>query len=452
MTIFDKVIEIYRDKYICFHCLGRMFSLLGTDTTNLDRGNSLLLAITMENHRAYLSQKDNYDNASKILKLLAEKAKYTPAQSVLEKEGIEYDKPDFAEKCYLCNDIFNDTDVYAKRAEDYLKNVEFTNFLIGTALDAQIINKEDVFKATHNLLEAESFKNHFNREVGKELSLILNKPAEFRMPDITIIYSIKFRSFDLTLLLRSIFIYGRYNKFVRGIPQTHWDCRLCRGKGCESCKFTGKQYPTSVEELMSPKFVIEAKAEGSKFHGAGREDIDVKMLGTGRPFVLELINPKVRTLDLKKIQNKVNKSNKRKIKINDLQYSSKERVKNLKLSAENTKKVYNAIVISKEAISKSKFDVLLKKLMIVYEKQNLQQRTPIRVSHRRADKIREKKIFRVEGKLIKPNVSEFIVEAQGGTYIKELISGDNGRTTPSFSDIFGFSLECKKLDVIQIKK
>ena len=452
MTIFDKVIEIYRHKYICFHCLGRMFSLLGTDTTNLDRGNSLLLAITMDKHREYLSERDDHDNASQILKLLAEKAKYTPAQSVLEKEGIEYDKPDFAEKCYLCNDIFNDTDVYAKRAEDYLKNVEFTNFLIGTALDAQIINKEDVFKATHNLLEAESFKNHFNREVGKELSLILSKPAEFRMPDITIIYSIKFGSFDLTMLLRSIFIYGRYNKFVRGIPQTHWDCRLCRGKGCESCKFTGKQYPTSVEELMSPKFVSEAKADGSKFHGAGREDIDVKMLGTGRPFVLELINPKVRTLDLKKIQNKVNKSNKRKIKVNDLQYSSKDQVKNLKLSAENTKKVYNAIVISKEAISKSQFDILLKKLKIVYEKQNLQQRTPVRVSHRRADKIREKKIFRVEGKFVKPNVSEFIVEAQGGTYIKELISGDNGRTTPSFSDIFGFSLECKKLDVIQIKK
>ena len=452
MTIFEKVLEIYRDKYICFHCLGRMFSLLGTDTTNYDRGKSLLLVMTMEKHRAYLSQKDNYDNASQILKLLAENAKFTPAQSVLEKEGIEYNKPDFTEKCYLCNDIFNDTDVYAKRAEDYLKNVEFSNFLIGTALDAQIINKEDNFKATHNLLEAESFKNHFNREVGKELSLILSKPAEFRMPDITLIYSIKFGSFDITMLLRSIFIYGRYNKFVRGIPQTHWDCRLCRGKGCESCKFTGKQYPTSVEELMSPKFVSEAKADGSKFHGAGREDIDVKMLGTGRPFVLELINPKVRTLDLKKIQNKVNKSNKRKIKINDLQYSSKERVKNLKLSAENTKKVYNAIVISKEAISKSQFDVLLKKLKIVYEKQNLQQRTPIRVSHRRADKIREKKIFRVEGKFVKPIVSEFIVEAQGGTYIKELISGDDGRTTPSFSDIFGFSLECKKLDVIQIKK
>ncbi len=450
MTIFDKVIEIYQDKYICFHCLGRMFSLLGTDTTNHDRGNSLLLAITMDKHRAYLSQQDNHDNASQILKLLAEKAKYTPAQSVLEKEGIEYSKPDFAEKCYLCNDLFNDIGVYAKGAEKYLKGIEFTNFLIGTALDAQIINKEDNFKAIHNLLEAESFKNHFNREVGKELSLILSKPAEFRMPDITIIYSVKFGSFDITLLLRSLFIYSRYNKFARGIPQTHWDCRLCRGKGCESCKFTGKQYKTSVEELISPEFVNKAKADGSKFHGAGREDIDVRMLGTGRPFVLELKNPKIRTLNLKKIQNKVNKSNKKKIKVSDLIYSSKERVKNLKLSAENTKKVYEAIVISKEKISKDTFDVLLKKLKTVYEKQKLQQRTPIRVSHRRADKIREKKIFRVEGKFIKPNVSEFIVEAQGGTYIKELISGDNGRTTPSFSDVYGFSLECKKLDVLEI--
>jgi len=404
----------------------------------------------MDKHRAYLSHQDNHDNASQILKLLAEKAHFTPAQSVLEKEGIEYSKPDFAEKCYLCDDIFNDIEIFAKRAEKYLENFEFTNFLIGTALNAQIINKEDNFKASHNLLEAESFKNHFNREVGKELSLILGKPAEFGMPDITIIYSIKFESFDITLLLRSIFIYGRYNKFVRGIPQTHWDCRLCRGKGCESCKFTGKQYKTSVEELISPKFVIEAKADDSKFHGAGREDIDVKMLGNGRPFILELKNPKIRTLDLKKIQNKVNKSNKKKIKVTDLKYSSKEQVKNLKLNAENTKKVYKALVISKEKISKGNFDDLLKKLKGVYEKQNLQQRTPLRVSHRRADKIRVKKIFRVEGKFIKPDVSEFIVETQGGTYIKELISGDNGRTTPSFSDIYGFSLECKKLDVLKI--
>lgn len=28
-----------------------------------------------------------------------------------------------------------------------------------------------------------------------------------------------------------------------------------------------------------------------KFHSGGREDIDVRMLGNGRPFLIELINP-----------------------------------------------------------------------------------------------------------------------------------------------------------------
>ena len=61
MDIFDKVLEIYQEYYICPHCLGRMFSLLGTDTTNYDRGISLLLAITMENHRAYLSRYEDHE-------------------------------------------------------------------------------------------------------------------------------------------------------------------------------------------------------------------------------------------------------------------------------------------------------------------------------------------------------------------------------------------------------
>jgi len=450
MPIFEKVLEIYQEYYICLHCLGRMFSLLGTDTTNYDRGKSLLLTMTMENHRAYLSRHENHEESIAKLKILAEKARFNPAQSVLDKEGIEYIKNSLPEKCYLCNDIFSNIPTYARIAEENLNNLEFKNILVGTTLDSQIVNREDNFKAQFKLLNSEAFKNHFNREVGKELSNNLQKPAEFSKPDITIIFMLRISSSEVNLLLRSIFISGRYNKFIRGIPQTHWDCRLCRGKGCKSCGFTGKQYQTSVEELISPEFVKEAKAEDSKFHGAGREDIDVRMLGEGRPFVLELKNPKIRTLDLKTIQKKVNKRNKKKIKITNLEYSSKEQVKNLKFNAENTKKVYRALTSSFENIPKEKFEVLLKKIKKEFENQKIQQRTPNRVSHRRADKIREKKIFHIEGKFIKPKVYEFIIESQGGTYIKELVNGDNGRTTPSITEIFGFPLECKKLDVLKI--
>lgn len=450
MTIFEKVLEIYQEYYICIYCLGRMFSLLGTDTTNYDRGKSLLLAMTMENHRVYLSKNENHEEGIAHLKILAENAMFTPAQSVLKKEGIEYNALKTSEKCHLCNNIFSNVSSYANFAIQSLDKLEFKNILVGTALNSQIVNKEDIFKARFNLLDSESFKNHFNREVGKEISKILKKPSEFSNPDITVIFTLSFISSEVNLLIRSLFIKGRYNKYVRGIPQTHWDCRTCRGKGCELCNYSGKQYKTSVEELINPEFIKEAKAEGSKFHGAGREDIDVKMLGKGRPFILELKFPKIRTLNLEKLQQKVNKRNKKKIKITNLEYSNKLQVKNLKSNAENTKKVYKALASSYESMTKENFGVKLNELKTIFNNQKIQQRTPQRVSHRRADKIREKKVYQIEGKFIKPKVFEFVVEAQGGTYIKEIINGDNGRTTPSFTEIFGFPIECKKLDVLEI--
>jgi len=32
--------------------------------------------------------------------------------------------------------------------------------------------------------------------------------------------------------------------------------------------------------------------EKYKFHSGGREDIDVRMLNNGRPFVMEMVNPR----------------------------------------------------------------------------------------------------------------------------------------------------------------
>ena len=85
-----------------------------------------------------------------------------------------------------------------------------------------------------------------------------------------------------------------------------------------------------------------------------------------------------------------------------------------------------------------------------FENKEINQRTPIRVSHRRADKVRKKIIHNIGGKYVNSNLFEFIVETQGGTYIKELIHGDNGRTSPSFSDVFELPLVCKELDVLEI--
>ena len=449
--IFDKVLEIYQEYYICVHCLGRMFSLLGTNTTNYERGNSLLLSITMENHRNFFSgddalQKESINN----LKILAENACYYPAQKVLTNEGQNYIKNKSNKACYLCNNIFSDIQKYTKKSEQILEEIEFDSFLIGSSPESQIINREDKFKTEFNLLEAESFKSHFNREVGKSLMKNLNKSPEFNQPDVLMIYSLGFDTFKIELILKSLFIYGRYNKLIRGIPQTHWFCKNCMGTGCELCNFTGKQYLTSVEDLINPEFIKESKATDSKFHGAGREDIDVRMLGLGRPFILELRNPEIRNLDLVKIERKVNKKNRKKVGIQNLRYSNKKEVIRLKSEAKNTKKIYRAIVGIDDKITKDEFNQKVILLKNTLENQEIHQRTPYRVSHRRTDKTRAKIVYRIEGKYIKTNLFEFQIETQGGTYIKELINGDEGRTTPSFSEIFKIPLICKELDVLEI--
>ena len=449
--IFDIVLKIYSRYYICVHCLGRMFSLLASNTTNQERGKSLLLSLTMELHKNFLSHnKEEQEIALVNLKILAEKANFVPAQKVLINEGIKYSELIPNQTCYLCQGIFLKVGHYGDKASNTLEGIEFNNFLVGSTPASHIINREDDFKGEFQILEAESFKSHFNREIGKYISEKLDKLPEFRNPDISIVYFIDYESSSIKLVLKSHFIYGRYNKFVRGIPQTHWICKNCLGKGCIKCNFSGKQYLTSVEELISPEFVAESKATDSKFHGAGREDIDVRMLGTGRPFIIELRNPQIRSLDLLKIEKKVNKINKRKVKIRDLRFSSKKEVIHMKGEASNTKKVYRALVETSHKINKKKFEEKMKMLELTFENDEIHQRTPIRVSHRRADKIRKKTVHKIVGKFVKSYLFEFTIETQGGTYIKELIHGDNGRTSPSFADVFEVPLVCKELDVLEI--
>ena len=457
MTIFEKVLEIYQkiedsEFTICLHCLGRMFSLLGTNTSNLERGYSLLLSLTMDNHRKYLStDKELRDESITNLKILADNANFSPAQKVLGDEGLDSARPRENKLCQLCENIFLNLEVYIEKAKQIAKDFEFNNFLVGTSPASKIINREDNFKSELRLLNSESFKSHFNREIGKRLSLVLNKPVEFNNPEIVFVYTISFDKFHIDLISKSLFISGRYNKLLRGIPQTHWDCKNCSGRGCKICNFTGRQYQTSVEQLISPEFLRSAQASELKFHGAGREDIDVRMLGTGRPFIIELKNPKKRTVDLNKTEKSVNKTNKGKIRVVDLKFSGKKEVIKLKSEAENTKKVYKALVETKHKINKKNFGEMLEKLKIHLEQKKISQRTPNRVSHRRADLVRKKTIHNIEGKYLKPYLFKCIIETQGGTYIKELISGDGGRTTPSFSSILGFETICKELDVLEIK-
>jgi tRNA pseudouridine synthase 10 len=80
----------------------------------------------------------------------------------------------------------------------------------------------------------------------------------------------------------------------------------------------------------------------------------------------------------------------------------------------------------------------------------IKQQTPRRVLHRRADLTREKYIYDVRVKKLSPRKAEMKVRCQGGLYVKELVSGDEGRTTPNVSELLNNKAKPVKLDVLNV--
>jgi tRNA pseudouridine synthase 10 len=73
------------------------------------------------------------------------------------------------------------------------------------------------------------------------------------------------------------------------------------------------------------------------------------------------------------------------------------------------------------------------------------------VVHRRADLIRRRIVKELKYKRINSKKIELTVKTSAGLYVKELVSGDEGRTKPSLSELLNVKATPKKLDVVKIE-
>src|SRR2546423_6263611 len=80
------------------------------------------------------------------------------------------------------------------------------------------------------------------------------------------------------------------------------------GKGCSRWGGAGKMYPTMVEEVIPAESLKDSGGTGHALHGMGREDVDARMLGRGRPFILEIKGPRRRHFDLSGAISRINAS------------------------------------------------------------------------------------------------------------------------------------------------
>lgn len=414
-TVSDKAKALLENEDLCDHCLGRQFAQMGHGLENWERGAIIRY-----------TDSEELDEDSFVRENIPEEAKFGRG----------------SEECSLCENVFDQVDRYAKMVIDSFDRYELETFLVGIRPPEPVFEAEEGLWEEYGVEWTEPVKTELSRLIGKEIEDRTDLGVDFERADIMAVVDMRDGKERVELQVNSLLIYSQYNKYSREIPQTEWHCRHCRGSGCDECDWTGKNYPTSVQEEIMDPFLRESKAIEAKFHGNGREDVDAKCFGR-REFVLELIEPLNRDLDLEALQEEVNESTD-KIEIFETQWTHKDKIEEIKET--RTDKAYRAVIELSEDVDEEDLKVLDELIGTI------EQRTPERVEHRRADKVRKREVYEIEYEKTGEKQIEIDVKAEAGTYIKEMISSDGGRTEPSVAGLLGVDAECTHLDVSWVEK
>ncbi|WEL26924.1 tRNA pseudouridine(54/55) synthase Pus10 [Haloferax volcanii] len=413
MSILEDARALAESGPVCDACLGRAFAERSFGLTNAERGKSLRVAAALDDDEPY--------------------------------EAVE------TEDCWVCEGACAEFDDWAERCAEAIEDVEVETYQVGTRAPPLVEENELLLREGAGLPEdaGELFKSEFNREVGKRVGRLTGTEVDFTRPDVQFLLDIEADTVEAQL--NSAFVYGRYRKLARDIPQTEWPCRECDGSGykgkepCDYCGGSGYLYEDSVEGFVAPVVTDVMDGVDAKFHGAGREDVDALMLGTGRPFVVEIMEPRRRTVDVEQLEGDINAMADGEIEVEGLRlatYDMVERVKKLDASKE-----YRAAVEFDDDVTDAELAAALDELTGA----TIEQYTPNRVDHRRASITRTRHVYDATGDLEDPRHATVEIHGEGGLYIKELVSGDEGRTNPSLAGILDTGAVVTALDVIAVE-
>ena len=412
MTMLDNARAALATGPLCDNCLGRPVADRSFGLTNAERGKALRVTVALA-------------------------------------DDEDYDAPDPVD-CWVCEGVCGRFDEWAERCVDALEDVEYHTYQVGTRVPPLLEENDALLRADIGLAEdaGEPIKSEINREVGRRIGRLTDTEVDFTRPEVQLLLDLEAE--EVEIQINSVSVYGRYRKLERDIPQTEWPCSNCGGTGrvtngpCPECDGTGYRYQTSVEQEVAPTLYSALRGTESLFHGAGREDVDARMLGTGRPFVVEVKNPHRRDLDLAAIEREINQASDC-VEVDTLQFATHEMVERVKeLDASKT---YRMDVAFDEQVAAADLSDALAELRGA----TVEQRTPNRVDHRRADLVRERTVYAISGELVDPTHAELEVHGEGGLYVKELVSGDEGRTRPSLAGLLGVGGEVTALDVLAVE-
>ncbi len=374
---------------LCNSCLGRPFADRSFGLTNAERGRALRTTLALA-------------------------------------DDEPYEEPD--EPCWVCEGLCDRFDELTTEALEALGETELYTYQVGTRVPPLLEENDRLLRIDAGLEEeaGEELGTELNREIGRRIGRRLGAAVDFERPDVQFLVDLEADAIEVQR--NSVSIYGRYRKLERDIPQTEW-----------------VKFDTSVEELVAPPFLSAFRGTDAVFHGAGREDVDALMLGSGRPFVLEIKEPRRRHADLDALEAEVNGATDGAVEVEGLTFASYEMIERVK--QHDASKTYRATIDFDDPVDESELEAAIDSLAGT----TIEQRTPNRVDHRRADLVRERTVLSIEGSLTDEYTATVEIHGEGGLYIKELISGDEGRTEPSLAGLLGVGATVRTLDVVDVE-
>ncbi|MFN7105304.1 MAG: tRNA pseudouridine(54/55) synthase Pus10 [Pyrobaculum sp.] len=404
----DKALQILQVYPLCDSCLGRLFAQLGYGIENRERGAAIKTVLHMQLVSGYKSGVDTLDDLKKLAK------SHGPTRKFLAKLGVVVEK----ETCYICGEILEDVEKYAEAVAKALEGLEYESFLVGTVVPRQVLEREAEIVKKFMLTTGESIKHEINRRVGREALRLLGKKVDKHRPQVVV--NVNVATGDVAVTRNPLLVEGLYLKLSRQMSQVK------KFGNVKTSLFERLQYIREV--FGGVDYVI---------HAAGREDVDVRMLGSGRPVVIEVKQPTRYKAAVPPLVGK------------DLVFIPKKptdraEVRRLKEKAKVSIKLYRALVASDRAVDDLS-------ILSTLQGRAVTQFTPRRIKRRNPKSRRTRMVYEVAWRQITPHVFELYIRCQGGLYVKEFIHGDGGRTTPSVAEVLNTYLDVLELDVLAVE-
>jgi tRNA pseudouridine synthase 10 len=352
-------------------------------------------------------------------------------------------------ECHICSGLMDESESIVKRIAEILDDdYQFDTFLIGATLPAYLYEKEDRIRARFKIRGRENIKSQFMRDLRKKFRECTKKQIDFLYPDIVINLQFeKETTLDINIKMRPMIILGRYVKKNRGIPQRKGGDYI----GCDDINVQNETSPstnvkpllastelagctstpeyTSIQSILSREILKVTKGERLKFSWIGSEDEESLVSGSGRPFFVQVRNPKTIRLNKRRLN-----FPRYGLFVNIERYFKKLPEQPVQFIAKTRIVIQSSRQLEKEDVLKIKS---LADSIVVFPNQ------------KNKSKSSTKRIYSVDVAKIDNRIFELHLVAEGGLAIKQFVEGRE-YISPNVSTAANLQCECLFFDILDV--